>query len=83
MLSVCSYVCVCYYVCKCASYDVHHTIICWLKDYLTYRSQTVTVGGKTSDPLPALPGLPQGLVLGPLLFISMIFQVLYAAIRLA
>ena len=56
-------------IAKLASYDVHHTIICWLKDYLTCRGQTVTVGGKTSDPLPVLSGVPQGSFLSPLLLL--------------
>ena len=44
-------------------------LFCWLKDYPTCRSQAITVGGETSDPLPVLSGVPQGSVLSPLLFL--------------
>ena len=44
-------------------------LIRWLKEYLTDRQQVVIVDGELSGRLPVIFGVPQGSVLGPLLFI--------------
>ena len=52
------------------AYNFSHDSVEWFKSYLEDRTQTVQVESKFSDPEPlAEHGVPQGSVLGPLIFI--------------
>ena len=49
-------------------YGIQGTVLQWLKSYLTNRSQEVKLENDISTTLPCDIGVPQGSVLGPLLF---------------
>ena len=53
-------------------YGIRGSILEWIRAFLTDRVQQVTVEGATSDSIEVLSRVPQGTVLGPLLFLVFI-----------
>ena len=54
---------------KLAHYGIKDNVLNWFRCYLTNRRQYVKWNNSTSDTLPISTGVPQGSVLGPLLFL--------------
>ena len=54
---------------KLAAYKFDQSSLTWFKSYLTNRTQQVHISGKLSVPKLISAGVPQGLVLVPLLFL--------------
>ena len=50
-------------------YGVNPNTIRWVENFLKDRTQRVLLEGIFSEPAPVLSGVPQGTVLGPLLFV--------------
>ena len=51
------------------SYGLDHKLISWISDFLCCRTQRVRIDNCYSSPTPVKSGIPQGSVLGPLLFV--------------
>ena len=53
-------------------YGIRGGLLSWLRDFLTNRKQQVVIAGQQSLSANVTSGVPQGLVLGPLLFLCFI-----------
>jgi len=50
------------------SFGVSGSVLSWLQSYLLNRTQSVSISHHSSSPTTCTSGVPQGSVLGPLLF---------------
>ncbi len=57
---------------KLQNYGFTARILLWLRNFLLGRTQRVTVNGNTSTSRKFISGIPQGSVLGPILFVIFI-----------
>ena len=51
-------------------FGITGSVLEWFKFYLTGRTQTVTISSDTSAAVPLVCNVPQGSMIGPLLFIA-------------
>ena len=60
---------------KLSALGIAGKLLRWIEDFLRNRQQMVVIKGHKSDPVQVTSGVPQGSVLGPLLFLVLIYDI--------
>ena len=64
---------------KMEHYGIRDNALLWFTSYLSYRTQYVSLNHTNSETLPITCGVPQGSILGPILFILFVNEIARAS----
>ena len=56
-------------------YHIENQVVQWIEKWLTLRKQHVLLDGESSDHVPVSSGMPQGTVLGLLMFLLTLLKI--------
>ena len=59
---------------KLHAYGIRGNLLQWIKSFLTNRKPRVVINGKSSNLAPVISCIPQGSVLGPILFLIYVYD---------
>jgi len=66
-----------YLIYKLSNIGIKGKLLNWISNFLSNRTASVKINNNYSDPIPIMSGIPQGTIIGPVLFLIYINDIIY------
>nr|CAD2125928.1 unnamed protein product [Meloidogyne enterolobii] len=66
-----------YLIYKLSNIGIKGKLLNWISNFLSNRTAFVKINNNYSDPIPIMSGIPQGTIIGPVLFLIYINDIIY------